>query len=237
MSNKVIPASHGDQILQPLETFLHHGPHGVQATHIDKVEYNITLHSSDTHAMREFVQELNKFETSYAPDEALQLAMLSHRYYNLFVWNIRKPTQSNLRIKKTRSSSEYLDDDLKNEFSNLDFETLEKIKYLPSIFTTENDIKKKTGDDHLAFIGMITDIEDNIDIDEHYSIDFKLYGAVRQQELNEKGASLGIWQEKWGCLNHSHWEIKAIDLFDELKNLDIEVLPLSAYHKRKPITE
>lgn len=143
-------------------------------------------------------------------------------HYNLFVTYGVDFTQNTAFILELgRSLTEYMDDALKKEFSELSDAAVARIKTFPSIFANENTSYGHTDEEQLLGFGFIRQIKVRHD-------GVKIYPDVHfllpQQRLNEALFELGIYgSESFNEFNRTHWSIKKIDLVSELRELGFSV--------------
>ena len=116
--------------------------------------------------------------------------------------------------KKTCLESTATDEEVRNRYCSLSAEAIEEIKTFPALIAYENTAYGKTGPDHYACFGQITDIKNRSNGIEIYF--HPIYG-FQQQPLNELLFELGLYgNNRFNELNHSHWTIKQIDLVEVL---------------------
>ena len=111
-----------------------------------------------------------------------------------------------------RCIKEYTDDDLVKKFISLGENEIEELKKLPCIFAYEK------GNEKDASIGYITDIVKRKD---QVRITFEKVNITIPKEIFESMSfelDLGVWE-----LNRTHWAVKKVDLFKELREKGIVV--------------
>lgn len=147
-------------------------------------------------------------------------AAINCDYYNLFVGS-EDFLRRRFIVSKDRALTEYIEDDIKAEFSGLSDKAVAKIKSFPSIFASENIRHAYADENHMAVYGFVADIkiqENGIKI---YTYPICL---IQQQRLNEIAFKIGIQKPRsFNELNRNHWTIKKINLIEELKDAGIDV--------------
>ena len=114
-----------------------------------------------------------------------------------------------------------MDDNLREEFSTLSDEAVEKIKTFPTLFANENTAYGHTDEDQTLAFGYIRQIKvrkAGIKIYPHF-----LY-LIPQQRLNEALMDLDLWGDNaFNEFNRTHWSIKKVDLISELQELGFQI--------------
>jgi len=104
---------------------------------------------------------------------------------------------------KSRCLTEYISQELKMKYSNLSFESIEKLKEFPCVFAYEKGINKN------AKIGYITSIEVQRT---NVRIDFELTGdEIEFSDLLQLSDLLDMGSWEW---NRTHWTLKGASLED-----------------------
>lgn len=143
-------------------------------------------------------------------------------YYNLFVISDENFTTGHFVISKERALTESIDSELKMYYSTLSESAIADIKTFPALFASENHSFGKTDEEHLAYLGIISDIKIQ---DNGIKIYYQLFSSIPQQRLNELTQELSLKRASYiNELNRTHWTIKKINLIEELKDAGIKVL-------------
>ena len=120
-----------------------------------------------------------------------------------------------------RALTEGMSDELKEEFSTLSDEAIEKIKTFPTLFANENTAYGHTDEEQTLGFGYIRQIkvrQAGIKIYPHI-----LY-LIPQQRLNEALMELDLWGDNtFNEFNRTHWSIKKVDLISELQELGFQL--------------
>ena len=114
-----------------------------------------------------------------------------------------------------------MDDNLKEEFSTLSDEAVEKIKTFPTLFANENTSYGHTDEDQTLGFGYIRQIKVR-------KAGIKIYPHILyllpQQRLNEALMELDLWGDNaFNEFNRTHWSIKKVDLISELQELGFQI--------------
>lgn len=141
----------------------------------------------------------------------------SRDYYNLIVYGDSPWFEESGHITLTKDCvlvEDYnMDPELKTRFSPLTPECIQELVSFPCILAYENTRGGKTTSDHQAVISKIIDVKNRSNGIEIYFSQPLFY--VDQQRLNELSDALGIkGHSGLNELGHSHWSVKAIDLFE-----------------------
>lgn len=146
-------------------------------------------------------------------------------YYNLIVvGNDDLDEPRHFLVRKDRALTESTAKELKEKYAALTPEAISIIKTFPAIIATENRQYGKTGSEHKAVYGIITDIKVQ---DNGIKIYYQVLNWVPQQKLNELTAELGI--EGTTCfneLNRMHWAIKKVNMIEVLREAGLRVFSL-----------
>ncbi|WKY46091.1 hypothetical protein Q5O14_08360 [Eubacteriaceae bacterium ES2] len=143
-------------------------------------------------------------------------------HYNLFVtYGVDFSQDTPFTVEASRALTEYMDDDLKEKFSTLSDDVIDKIKTFPCIFANENFNYGHTDEEQTLGYGYIRQIKLRRDGIKIYP---QIVYLIPQQRLNEALFDLDIR----GCstfneFNRMHWSIKKIDLITELQELGFQV--------------
>lgn len=148
----------------------------------------------------------------------------SNDYYNLIVYGCEPwfKKQNHITITRDRALMEdyYIDAELKARYSSLSNSAIAELLTFPSIFAYENTHGRRTDPGHEAAVGHLTNIKKRSNGIEIY---FRPIFFVDQQRLNELSFELGIMGSSRGIheLSRSHWTVKAIDLYEVLRDNEI----------------
>lgn len=149
---------------------------------------------------------------------------LCTEYYNLFVIAGETFADGHFTVPKDRAltSSEGIVAEITAQFAALTPEAISAIKTFPSLFTSENHQYGYTDADHLAFLGVVTDIR----IQENgIKIYFQKFCSIPQQRINEIMFNLAIkGKPSYNELNRTHWAIKRVNLIEELRSAGISLI-------------
>lgn len=143
-------------------------------------------------------------------------------HYSLFVTHgLDLHNISPFVIELDRALTEYMDDELKQEFSTLNDSAILRIKRFPSIFANENLDYGHTDEEQLLGLGYVKQLKIRRD-------GVKIYPEVQyllsQQRLNEALFELDICgSDSFNEFNRTHWSIKKIDLIAELRELHFNI--------------
>lgn len=144
-------------------------------------------------------------------------------YYNLFVVEIGTFVDAlagfSFNMSKFRSLTTApnvgVDSDISNEFRPLSDKAIVKIKTFPSICASVNTANGKTDDQHLAMLGMVTNVKK---AGEMIKIDFYPFTGICQQVLHENAPSLELKSAPaLNELDEVHWSIKRVNLVEKLR--------------------
>lgn len=131
---------------------------------------------------------------------------VNHDYYNLIVVDGDDPFQSVLHIPTSQIFTTGMDKDVVVEFASLSPEVIARIKSFPTIVATLNHDGIHTGEDHLAAIGLITDV---VRQGKMVKLGFARTDTIGQERLNELVDELEIWNAPMSNeLDVPHWAIK-----------------------------
>jgi len=149
-------------------------------------------------------------------------------YYNLIVVDGDDPFLGSYSIPKTQIFSTGMDKDMLKEFTHPTPEKLASFKHFPTIIATANRDSNHTDEDHLAAIGLITDIENQKNL---LKIKFVKTDTIGQERLNELVKELGIWYASMrNELDVPHWAIKKVPLVATLTAAGYRLPGISAIH-------
>ena len=146
---------------------------------------------------------------------------LNDEHYHLFV--LEDALLGRFVIPNELALTESIAAPIKKKYSCLSQEAIDEIKTFPAIFATKNYHYGKTDADHIAHLGIVTDIaiqNNGIRICASY------FFGISQQKLNECRKSLAIEGTPFfNELNRTHWTIKKINLIKVLG--EEQLLPFS----------
>ncbi len=184
------------------------GEAGIQAGNIENVNVNIQNVS--------VVPQL----LTPKPKEQQQMLQIDRTYYNLIVvdgvdW--QKPNEATFIMSADRVLTEYMDTQLKAEFSTLSDIAISRIMSFPTIFANENYTFGHTDEAQILALGFIKQMKVRREGVMIYP-DIRYY--LPQQRLNEALFQLDIrGNNSFNEFNRNHWSIKKIDLIAELREL------------------
>lgn len=184
------------------------GEAGIQAGNIENVNVNIQNVS--------VVPQL----LTPKPKEQQQMLQIDRTYYNLIVvdgvdW--QKPNEATFIMSADRVLTEYMDTQLKAEFSTLSDIAISRIMSFPTIFANENYTFGHTDEAQILALGFIKQMKVRREGVMIYP-DIRCY--LPQQRLNEAPFQLDIrGNNSFNEFNRNHWGIKKIDLIAELREL------------------
>lgn len=143
---------------------------------------------------------------------------LNNEYYNLFVrGDIDLQNIQPFTMEIDRALTEYIDDNIKMEFSTLSADAQKQIKTFPSIFAKENTDYGHTDEEQLLGIGYVRQIKVRREAVKIYP---QIIYLLPQQRLNEALFELDIQgSSSFNEFNRTHWSIKKVDLMEELREL------------------
>ena len=190
----------------PVQAVQQTGEKNVFASHVDSM--NVTIQTN----MAPQLLQPNKVVSVNADTT----------HYNLFVTvgaDIERSMPFMLDLE--RVLTEYMNDDLKAEFSTLSDAAIAKIKTFPSIFANENTDYGHTDENQVLGLGFVKQIKVR-----HEGV--RIYPDIRyllpQQRLNEALFELDIrGNDSFNELNRIHWCIKKVDLIAELRELGFNI--------------
>lgn len=147
---------------------------------------------------------------------------VSRTHYNLFVtYGADFSKSTPFTVEAARALTEYMDDDLKSEFSSLSPDVIEKVKSFPCIFANENEDYGHTDEEQALGYGYIRQIKVRKDGIKIYP---QIIYLLPQQRLNEALFDLDIrGSSSFNEFNRMHWSIKKIDLIAELQELGFQI--------------
>ena len=149
---------------------------------------------------------------------------LCRDYYNLFVIENEMFSDNigHFTVPKDLALTESMTVELKAQFSTLQGDAIPRIKSFPSIFASTNQGFGKTNADHMAYYGVVLDVEPQ---GNGIKITYYRLSAVPQQRLNEMAAILSLQHaSSFNEFDKTHWAIKQVDLIEELRSAGISVL-------------
>ena len=211
MPNKLQPLSNSAINISsdgPTSSIYQTGEKNVYANHVDKM--NITIQAG------------NITPQLLTPKSNQPIIPLCRTHYNFFVsYEIALSESAPFTIEASRALTEYMDADLKTEFSTLTPEALNKIKTFPCLFANENTAYGHTDEEQNLGYGYIRQLKVRRD-------GIKIYPQIEyllpQQRLNEALFELDIrGSSSFNEFNRMHWSIKKIDLIAELQELGFQL--------------
>ena len=147
----------------------------------------------------------------------------SRDYYNLIVYG-QEPMLADGHITYEKKRCLVEDDniapELKAKYSPLTPEIIEELKTFPCILASENHHAGWTDDNHFASFAQLVEVKNRSNGIELYY--HPLFG-IPQKRINELIFEFGICGKYRHSneLNHSHWSIKAIDLYEVLSEASL----------------
>lgn len=149
------------------------------------------------------------------------ISKFNNDFYNLFVIGTEEYQDYYFMVPKDRALTESTPHDIKDMCDSLSPEAVELIKTFPTIFASKNHGYAKTDDEHTAYFGCVTDIENQ---DNGIKVYYYILDDINQQKLNNIVSELGIDHAKArNEFDHTHWAIKKGNLLEELERADIHV--------------
>ena len=148
--------------------------------------------------------------------------VFNRTYYNIIVsFGLEFSQDTPFIFDPKRALTEGMSAELKEEFSTLSDEAIEKIKTFPTLFANENTAYGHTDEEQTLGFGYIRQIkvrQAGIKIYPHI-----LY-LIPQQRLNEALMELDLWGDNaFNEFNRTHWSIKKVDLISELQELGFQL--------------
>lgn len=145
-------------------------------------------------------------------------------YYNLFVL-LREVDLSpgyfimqEDRVLERGSTQEKI----RQRYAGLTSADIEELKTFPAIIANENNGFGKTDENQLAIIAAITGIRVQ---DNGVKVHFQPLFYISQNQLTQSAERFSLGRPVGMCaLNRRHWAIKNIDLFEELREANIELI-------------
>lgn len=145
-------------------------------------------------------------------------------YYNLFVLYKANLSDGYFVIQKDRAPETcYTQKDIWTRYSTLTPEVVEEIKTFPTIIANESTDYGKADENQLAICAAITDIRSQ---ENGVKVHFQPLFYLSQNQLIQAAGKLALISGYE--LNHTHWAIKNMNLFEELLEAKIEFIPLEA---------
>ena len=111
--------------------------------------------------------------------------------------------------------------EVRNKYGRLTAENIEELKTFPALFMQEADgYYAKPSDEQQAYLGIVEDIRVQ---DNGIKIRWRIIWPIPMQQISRIGFELGMLNMTKAIseLNHTHWAIKRINLFEELKDAGI----------------
>ena len=155
------------------------------------------------------------------------LCTLDLSHYQLFVvdGDAFRSTTGTFTVPKELALTDSITDDLKDKYSRLTHDAIEKIKTFPAIFASLNKDFGSTESEHMAAYGVVTDVSIQPNVIE---ISYHILQDIPQQVLNENMRILGIaGVAHYNELNDPHWTIKKVNIIDALKPVGVGLLAIS----------
>lgn len=204
---EVIPSVQSPKGIEPAKTVQHTGEKNTYINQADQV--NIVLQPASAPKILQQIKQPS------------QMAF-NRTYYNIIVsYRLDFSQDTPFVFDPKRALTEGMDDNLKEEYSTLSDEAVEKIKTFPTLFANENTAYGHTDEDQTLAFGYIRHIKvrkAGIKIYPHF-----LY-PIPQQRLNEALMDLDLWGENaFNEFNRTHWSIKKVDLISELQELGFQI--------------
>ena len=149
------------------------------------------------------------------------ISKFNNDFYNLFVIGTEEYQDYYFMVPKDRALTESTPHDIKDICDSLSPHAIELIKTFPTIFASKNHGYAKTDDEHTAYFGCVTGIENQ---DEGIKVYYCILDHINQQKLNDIVSELGIDYAK-ACneFDRTHWAIKKVNLLEKLERADIDV--------------
>ena len=204
---EVIPSAQSPKGIEPAKTVQQTGEKNTYINQADQV--NIVLQPASAPKILQQIKQPS------------QMAF-NRTYYNIIVsYGLDVSQDTPFVFDPKRALTEGMDDNLKEEFSTLSDEAVEKIKTFPTLFANENTAYGHTDEDQTLAFGYIRQIKvrkAGIKIYPHF-----LY-LIPQQRLNEALMDLDLWGDNaFNEFNRTHWSIKKVDLISELQELGFQI--------------
>lgn len=149
---------------------------------------------------------------------------VSNEYYHLFVMGGETFEQDHFLCTADRAMTSYWTaEDVRNKYGRLTAENIEELKTFPALFMQEADgYYAKPSDEQQAYLGVVEDIRVQ---DNGIKIRWRMIWPIPMQQISRIGFELGMLNMTKAIseLNHTHWAIKRINLFEELKDAGISL--------------
>lgn len=181
---------------------------------------NTNLQIGDRNLQVGHVDNLNNLmifcSSNFIPTQTEKLKFppyFNKEHYHLFV--IEDALSGRFVMPSERALTESIALPIKERYAHLSADAIDEIKSFPAIFATENHQYGKTGDEHIAKLGFVTDVTVQ---DNGIRICASYFWDVAQQKLNDCREKLAIdGASSFNELNRTHWTIKRINLMEVLR--------------------
>ena len=187
--------------------------YGDKSVHIDTV----------TH-MSQNVTVLPIMQRTSAGGMKASTQIVSNEYYHLFVMGGETFEQDHFLCTADRALASYWTaEEVRNKYGRLTTENIEELKTFPALFMQEADgYYAKPSDEQQAYLGIVEDIRVQ---DNGIKIRWRMIWPIPMQQISRIGFELGMLNMTKAIseLNHTHWAIKRINLFKELKDAGISL--------------
>lgn len=187
-------------------TFTQTGPRNVAVGYAANVVNNVYVLGSSTS------EKQSPINTSYTS------------YYNLFVLyhDVDLSTGYFIMQKDRVLEKGWIQEEIRQRYAGLTSADIEELKTFPAIIVNENTNFGETREGQLATIAAITGIR----VQENgVKVHFQPRFYISQNQLTQSAERFALGRPVGVCsLNHTHWSIKNIDLFEELREANIELI-------------
>lgn len=146
---------------------------------------------------------------------------LSSSYYNLFVIENEYYDGGVISIAKDRALRRFTPVDIYNKHKALTLECIESLKAMPCIFATRNKGYACTEENHLFYVGRLSDIFSQ---GECLKFRYEIFQSFPQQKLNENAGLFNLFtSSQRNELDEEHWAIKSCNLLDVFNKLNLVI--------------
>lgn len=155
------------------------------------------------------------------PNYQAQQVSFSRDYYNLIVYG-QEPftTDCHITLEKSRClvEKDNISEELQKHYSPLTPDVVEEVKGFLTLLLCENYHYGWTDESHYGCVAQLLDVKNRTNGIQLY---FHPIFQVNQARISEALFELGICgkYKKFNELNHTHWSIKEIDLWEVLHDI------------------
>ncbi len=149
---------------------------------------------------------------------------VSNEYYHLFVMGGETFEQDHFLCAADRALVSYWTaEEVRTKYGRLTVDDIEELKTFPALFMPETEgYYAKPSEEQQAYLGVIEDIRVQ---DNGIKIRWRMIWPIPLKQISGIGFELGMLNMTKAIteLNYTHWAIKRINLFEELKDAGISL--------------